>query len=60
MILKCFFLAHKRLSTKTNGVHETPLVANQAYKLHDVKALRVAVHEDDELDRHLEIGMLVV
>jgi len=35
-------------------------MTNPAYELHDVMALRLAVNEDDELDRHLEIGMLNV
>ena len=35
-------------------------MANPAYELHDVIALRNAVNEDGELDSHLEIGILIV
>jgi len=46
---------------RTNNVQAAPHVANPVYELQeDVYALRVAENEDNEYDRHLEIGMLLV
>jgi len=46
---------------RTNKVQAAPLVANPVYELQEnVYAPRVAENEDDEYDRHIETGMLLV
>jgi len=51
--------ANKRLSTRSNGVQETPAVATSEYELEDVVAPSAAGNEEEEADKFLEIGMLL-
>jgi len=47
------------MSTRTNGVPDTPAVTTSEYELEDVVAPPVPGNEEEEADKYLEIGMIL-